>query len=159
MKNHTAFIQLLYSFHITFIQFSYNFCTTFVQLLYNFYTTFIPQKSLQSMEIQRFTQLPPEIKKLRNLYHRQLACHYPAETYYLPKNIISYTIKTIETHILRKTIYLKFHILLAKSPSFPRYLSISLLPSSGMVFIISPNSPFSLSAIAEIPGGRPFRDR
>jgi len=60
----TTFIQFLYSFYKTFIQFSYNFCTTFIQLLYNFCTTFlmsfIPQKVLQSLEIQCFRQIPPE---------------------------------------------------------------------------------------------------
>jgi len=68
MKNHTAFIQFLYSFYKTFIQFSYNFCTTFVQLLYNFYTTFllslIPQKILQSLEIQCFRQIQPDRTKI-----------------------------------------------------------------------------------------------
>jgi len=63
MENHTTFIQLLYSFYIAFIQLSYNFCTTFVQLSYNFRTTFllslIPQKVLQSLEIQCFRQIPP----------------------------------------------------------------------------------------------------
>jgi len=64
MKNHTAFIQFLYSFYKTFIQLLYNFHTTFVQLLYNFYTTFllplIPQKVLQSLEIQCFRQSHPD---------------------------------------------------------------------------------------------------
>jgi len=74
MKNHTAFIQLLYSFHTIFIQLLYNFHTTFVQLLYNFYTTFIPQKSLQSFEIQRFRQLPPDRNKRASQPVPQAAC-------------------------------------------------------------------------------------
>jgi len=64
MENHTAFIQLLYSFYIIFIQFSYNFCTTFIQLLYNFCTTFllslIPQKVLKNLQIQCFRQIHPD---------------------------------------------------------------------------------------------------
>jgi len=44
MKNHTAFIQFLYSFHTIFIQLLYNFYTTFIQLLYNFFTASHPSK-------------------------------------------------------------------------------------------------------------------